>query len=56
MTGNHTVFSVAAIVNGHGRVKIGDAFWQVQGQDAESGTLVRVIAVDAGILKVALVN
>ncbi len=42
----------SAIVNGQGRVKVGDAFWQVQGQDAEQGTRVRVIAVDAGILKV----
>lgn len=46
----------SAIVNGHGRVKVGDAFWQVQGQDAEQGALVRVIAVDAGVLKVDLVD
>jgi len=42
----------SAIVNGHGRVKIGDAFWQVQGPDAPVGARVRVIAVDAGVLKV----
>jgi membrane protein implicated in regulation of membrane protease activity len=42
----------SAIVNGHGRVKIGDAFWQVQGPDAPVGSRMRVIAVDAGVLKV----
>jgi membrane protein implicated in regulation of membrane protease activity len=42
----------SAIVNGHGRVKIGDAFWQVKGPDAPVGSRMRVIAVDAGVLKV----
>ena len=42
-----------AIVNGEGRVKIGDAFWQVVGQDAPVGALVRVVAVDAGKLQVS---
>ena len=42
----------SAIVNGHGRVQIGDAFWQVQGPDAAQGTRVIVIAADDGILKV----
>jgi inner membrane protein len=41
-----------AIVNGDGRVKIGDAFWTVQGPDMPQGALVRVIGVDAGILRV----
>lgn len=41
-----------AIVNGHGRVQIGDAYWQVQGPDAPKDARVTVIAVDAGILKV----
>ena len=41
-----------AIINGDGRVKIGDAFWQVQGPDMPAGALVRVIGVDAGMLRV----
>lgn len=41
-----------AIINGDGRVKIGDAFWQVQGPDMPEGALVRVIAVDGGVLRV----
>lgn len=41
-----------AIVNGQGRVKIGDAFWPVQGPDMPQGALVRVVGVDAGVLRV----
>ena len=41
-----------AIVNGEGRVKIGDAFWQVQGPDLPQGALVRVVAVDSAVLRV----
>ena len=41
-----------AIINGDGRVKIGDAFWQVQGPDMPLGALVRVIAVEGGVLRV----
>jgi inner membrane protein len=41
-----------AIVNGHGRVKIGDAFWTVQGADMPVNGLVRVVAVDSMTLKV----
>ena len=41
-----------AIVNGHGRVKIGDAFWTVQGADMPVNSLVRVVAVDSMTLKV----
>ncbi|WP_058833930.1 NfeD family protein [Luteimonas abyssi] len=41
-----------AIVAGEGRVKIGDAFWNVAGPDAPVGTPVRVIAVDGMTLQV----
>ena len=41
-----------AIVNGHGRVQIADAYWEVQGPDLAVGTPVRVIAVDGMTLKV----
>ena len=45
-----------AIVNGKGRVKIGDAFWQVQGADASEGVVVRVVAIHDGVLLVEPVN
>lgn len=42
-----------AIINGQGRVKIGDAFWTVQGPDLPANTLVRVISVDSMTLRVS---
>ncbi len=41
-----------AIVGGRGRVKIGDAYWVVQGPELPVGTAVRVVAVDGMTLKV----
>lgn len=41
-----------AIVNGEGRVKIGDAYWQVQGPDLPQGALVRVVSADSAVLRV----
>ena len=41
-----------AIVDGRGRVKIGDAFWDVAGSDAPAGMPVRVVAVDGMTLRV----
>jgi len=41
-----------AIVDGRGRVKIGDAFWTVQGADLPVGSKVRVVAIDSMTLKV----
>lgn len=41
-----------AIVDGRGRVRIGDAFWTVTGPDLASGNRVRVIAADSMTLKV----
>ena len=41
-----------AIVDGRGRVKIGDAFWTVEGSDAPVGTRVRVIGVHDMSLRV----
>ncbi|KAF1719379.1 NfeD family protein [Pseudoxanthomonas wuyuanensis] len=41
-----------AIAGGRGRVKLGDAYWVVQGPDLPAGTPVRVIAVDGMTLKV----
>lgn len=45
-----------AIINGSGRVKIGDAFWQVQGVDVSEGTIVRVVAIHDAVLLVEPVN
>lgn len=42
----------SAIVNGRGRVKIGDAFWVVEGTDAPAGARVRVVAVHDMSLRV----
>ncbi|MBU8976666.1 MULTISPECIES: NfeD family protein [unclassified Lysobacter] len=33
-----------AIVNGHGRVQIADAYWDVSGPELPAGTVVRIIA------------
>ncbi|GAB3515309.1 NfeD family protein [Pseudoxanthomonas daejeonensis] len=41
-----------AIVAGRGRIKLGDAFWTVEGPDLPAGTPVRVVAVDGMMLKV----
>ena len=41
-----------AIVDGRGRLKIGDAFWAVEGPDLPAGSRVRVDGVDGLTLKV----
>lgn len=41
-----------AIVDGRGRVKVGDALWSVSGPDLPQGRRVRVVAVDGMTLKV----
>lgn len=41
-----------AIVNGRGRLKIGDAFWTAEGPDLAAGTRVRVVAARDMALKV----
>jgi len=46
----------AAIVDGRGRLKIGDAFWAVEGPDAPVRTQVRIAAVHGMSLKVVLAN
>lgn len=40
------------IVNGRGRLKIGDAFWVVEGPDLPVGTRVRIRAVEGTLLRV----
>lgn len=41
-----------AIAGGRGRIRIGDAFWVVEGPELPAGTTVRVVAVDGMVLKV----
>lgn len=43
-----------AIVNGRGRIRIGDTYWQVEGPDIPQGSRVRIIAADTMVLKVDL--
>ena len=42
----------SAIVDGNGRLKIGDAFWTVSGPDLPAGTRVRVVSSDGMTLTV----
>ena len=48
----HVLVLESAIINGTGRVRIGDAFWVVSGPDLPIGSKVRVMAVDSMTLKV----
>ena len=41
-----------AIVDGRGRVKIGDAFWAVEGVDAPAGARVKIVSVNGMSLRV----
>ena len=41
-----------AVVAGRGRIKIGDAFWTVEGPDLPAGTPVKVTGTDGVILQV----
>ncbi len=42
----------SAIDNGRGRLKIGDAFWAVEGPDLPVGTRVRIVSVASMVLHV----
>ena len=44
------------IINGTGRVKIGDTTWRVTGDEADIGTKVRVVAADGATLMVEVAN
>jgi len=45
-----------AIIGGSGRVKIGDAFWEVEGPDLPAGVAVRVVGVNGMQLQVEASN
>ena len=42
----------APIVNGAGRMRVGDGEWKVSGDDLPAGTVVRVIGVDGIVMRV----
>jgi membrane protein implicated in regulation of membrane protease activity len=47
------VFEVEqAIVNGSGRVKVGESTWKANGPDSKVGTTVRVVSVDGAELTI----
>jgi membrane protein implicated in regulation of membrane protease activity len=43
---------VEAIINGHGRVKVGDSIWSARGVDAAIGSRLRVTGADGTVLLV----
>ena len=45
---------VDAIVNGSGKVRVGDTVWTVRGADAPVGARVRVVGADGTVLEVVL--
>lgn len=45
-----------AIVGGRGRIKFGDAYWEVSGPDLEAGERVRVVAANGMLLEVRAVD
>lgn len=47
---------VEPIVNGRGKVRVGDSNWRVEGKDLPVGTQVIVVAVNGTLLKVKAVN
>jgi membrane protein implicated in regulation of membrane protease activity len=54
MVGRHVVVC-EAIVNGRGKVKVGDGAWLAEGADLPVGSEVEVIAVDGTTLSVRAV-
>lgn len=48
----HSYKVIKPIVNGRGKVKVGDSEWIVTGDDAEIGAVVKVIAVNGNSLSV----
>ena len=47
---------VEPIINGRGKVKVGDSFWRVEGEDSPADRPVKVVSVAGVLLKVELLN
>ena len=45
---------VAPIENGHGKIKVGDSLWLVQGEDCPLGAKVKVVAVKGTVFDVVV--
>ncbi|HEY9032146.1 MAG TPA: NfeD family protein [Kangiella sp.] len=45
-----------AIVNGVGKVRVGDSYWRVEGPDLPEGNKVKVVGFEGATLKVEAVN
>ena len=45
-----------AIVNGRGRIKLGDSTWSVAGPDTPAGHMVEIIGADGALLEVKAIN
>lgn len=43
---------IEPIVNGHGRVKVDDTVWRIEGEDCPAGATVKVVATEGAFLKV----
>lgn len=52
---NREVVLEEAIVNGQGRIRLDDSFWNVRGSDMPAGTRVRVVEAEGIVLKVEAV-
>lgn len=42
----------SAIVNGHGKARVGDSLWLVEGPELPAGSAIEVVSVDGSTLKV----
>jgi inner membrane protein len=51
MLGRHLIVA-EAIVNGRGKVRVGDTVWLAEGDDAPAGATVEVIGISGTTLKV----
>ena len=49
-------YVVDAIVNGRGRIKLGDSTWSVMGPDVAAGRMVEITGADGAILEVTPVD
>ena len=45
-------YVVEAIINGRGRIKLGDSTWSVTGPDLSVGQMVEIIGADGALLEV----
>lgn len=44
------------IVNGHGKIRVDDSTWKIEGPDCNSGTRVEVIGVDSVVLRIKVLS